>query len=313
MPATRSALIPAAAVSCALALLAMAPARAEQFTPVDVTYTHTTARDSHHFVKPAAGTPANWASPIDYSKGTLHIHLEVMSKPTEAISLIDLCFLGTPGYACLETVKYTRPGVYENSRAMTSAYFAGRVDWTRGIGNIALILKDDKNNNGGRPTSNYLPSNVRVVMTIVSPGGTYVPPPGVTPVSDAGAAPDGAGATPDAISPPRPTDASPDSSSGSGGAGGSTGAGGAGGGGGQPDSAVAPPPDPPSPDAAVPPPPPATGGTSGGGTGGQSGTPPRPRPSTAGGCSITPSAGDPWAVVALIFIAAALRRRRRFG
>jgi hypothetical protein len=46
------------------------PARAEQIVLFDITYTHTNANDSHHSISGAAlNQPANWTSPIDYSKG----------------------------------------------------------------------------------------------------------------------------------------------------------------------------------------------------------------------------------------------------
>ena len=74
-------------VACAAAsgaLAASATARAEQFVVAEATYTHSaqTTKDSHYFVDPTDETPPNWASPVDYANGSVHVRLEVKTKPS---------------------------------------------------------------------------------------------------------------------------------------------------------------------------------------------------------------------------------------
>src|SRR5688500_429163 len=83
--------------------------RADQFTFFDMTYTATeqnsnTPARGHYDFKEGGQVkltqPDNWTSPIDYTKGTVVIELEVMSKPSEAETQIDVCFLTSKGYGC---------------------------------------------------------------------------------------------------------------------------------------------------------------------------------------------------------------------
>ncbi len=174
-----------------------APAWAAQFVVTDVTYTHsaTTTTDSHLRVPPSAQTPLNWVAPVNYTAGgTAHVRLEVFTKPSAAPTRFQICFEANAGsYACTDQAPtYTAPGVYDWTTPMPNFYQFSTVDWTKGVAKVALILKDDKNgkpapeNVGPTVSAMYMPSNLRVTVTMVSPGGTYVPPP-PTP-ADAGAA-----------------------------------------------------------------------------------------------------------------------------
>lgn len=217
----RFARLAAALASSALVLL---PARAwaVQFVVTDVTYTHsaTTTTDSHLRIAPSAQTPINWVAPVNYTAGgTAHVRLEVFTKPSAAPTRFQICFEANAGsYACTDQAPtYTAPGVYDWVTPMPNFYQFSTVDWTKGVAKVALILKDDKNgkpapeNVGPTVSAMYMPSNVRVTVTMVSPGGTYVPPP-PTPAdagapdasigdggsTDAGSTADGAAALPDA-------------------------------------------------------------------------------------------------------------------
>ena len=107
------------AAPAALALASVAlpkPARAEQFVVVDETYTATAQNtdDSHYRVRPRAGTPSNWRSPIDFASGRAHARLEVLEKPSTRKTLYNICYEATPSYACMAySPAYTAPGVYD--------------------------------------------------------------------------------------------------------------------------------------------------------------------------------------------------------
>jgi hypothetical protein len=189
-----------AAVSLALAtLLRVTAAHAEQFVLTDVSYTHSTATttDSHYRVAPLPGTPSNWVSPIDYTKGSAFVRVEVKTKPSgNAPTRFQICFEGTPSYACTnQSMTYTGVGPQEWVTPFSDFYIGNgvKLDWSKGVGKVALILKDDKN---GKPAPEnvdagivklYMPTDLHVVVGIVSEGATFKLPPDAGAPVDAGA------------------------------------------------------------------------------------------------------------------------------
>jgi MYXO-CTERM domain-containing protein len=175
-------------LTIATLLACAATARAEQFVVTDVSYTHSgeTTSDSHYHVDPAAGTPSNWQSPINYGTGSAHVRLEVKTKPGATPTKFQICFESTPGYACTnQSPTYTTTGTYEWTTPFSAFYLGeGGVNWNEGVDKVALILKDTMNN---KPQGNpmYVPTDLRVVVTIISPGASFVPP-----MLDAGAGQD---------------------------------------------------------------------------------------------------------------------------
>ena len=168
-----------------LTLTLAAASQAAQIVVTEVTYTHsaTTTSDSHYVINPLAGTPSNWVSPIDYSRGTAVVRLEVFTKPTTIPTRFQICFDGSPSYACTDQAPaYTTPGVYTWTTPFTSFFQYSQVNWSLGTRQIALILKDTSNgkpapeNVGATESAKYMPTRLRVTVTLVSPGGTYVPP-----------------------------------------------------------------------------------------------------------------------------------------
>jgi uncharacterized membrane protein YgcG len=328
-----------AVVGALVGLFVGAPARAEQIVLFDITYTHTNANDSHHSISGAAlKQPDNWTSPIDYSKGTIHFYQEVMTKPSDKPTIIDFCLISARDYGCIETFIYTHVGLHETMRSMAGGDVDKRnvIDFTQKMRSIQMVLKTPAPTwiNGGRPQSDYLPSMMRFVATLVSPGGTYTKPAptaGFNPGDGgAGAAPADAGGSPT-------TDAAAPGTGGSGGAGGSGGSGGSsgtggggsagsGGDGGSTDAAVVkdaatgttPPPSvdaaaPSNPTPRPPAPSPGTGGQSGSSGNSGSGT----KSSAAGGCSMGgEAAGEVAPLLGLLLLAGIgrlLSARRRRG
>ena len=177
-----------------------AVAAAEQFVVIDETWTHSPdLADSHKRFDPAVSTPGDWVSPIDYSQGTAYVYLEVHTKPTAQETKFQVCFEATPTYACTaQSPTYTTTGTYEWATPFASFWSPPNesVDWTLGTKRIACILKDTMNNKpsadnvGDEVAALYMPTEVRMVVTVVSPGGTYVPP---TPTGEGGAGGTGEG------------------------------------------------------------------------------------------------------------------------
>lgn len=181
-------------------------ASADQVVVTEVTYEHsaTTTSDSHYRLDPLPETPENLRAPIDYASGSAWVRLEVFTKPSDAPTRFQVCFEASPTYACTDQAPvYRTTGVYTWETPFSRFYQGDMVDWSRGLGRVALILKDDMNrkpapeNVGEEISRLYMPTQVRVTVTLVSPGGTYVPPPDTMPdagMIDAGA-PDAGAAT----------------------------------------------------------------------------------------------------------------------
>lgn len=200
----------AALAAVSLSLVA-APARADQVTVVDVTYEHSaeTTFDSHLIVDASPDTPRNLRSPVDYASGSTVVRLEVFTKPSDVPTRFQVCFNASPTYACTDqSPPYTTTGVYTWETPFSRFWQGDAVDWSRGLGRtVSLILKDTRNRkpapeNVGRETAAlYMPTLLRVTVTLVSPGATYVPPEDTidagAPELDAGLAPSDAGSPQD--------------------------------------------------------------------------------------------------------------------
>ena len=158
--------------------------QAAQVVVMDQTWVHgPDMPDSHFRVPPMDGTPANWVSPVDYSQGSAWVYLEVHAKPTLEPTRFQVCFEATPTYACTDqSPTYTEVGVYEWETPFANFYQGDMVDWTLGTHKLACILKDTMNgkpsadNVGPETAALYMPTEVRMVVTLVEPGGVYDPP-----------------------------------------------------------------------------------------------------------------------------------------
>jgi hypothetical protein len=160
-------------------------ARADQFVVAEATYTHSaqTTTDSHYRVKPTAETPVNWQSPVDYTQGSVHVRLDVKTKPSATPTRYQICFEMKMNYCCTDQAPpYTTIGVYEWDTDVEKLWRPGPVDFTKGIVQSALILKDTNNvkpspeNVGAATSALYMPSDLSVTVTVVSNDAVYQPP-----------------------------------------------------------------------------------------------------------------------------------------
>ena len=153
------------------------PAHAQQFVLVDVEYTATSANtmDSHYRVMPKAGIPANWRSPVNYANGKVYVELEVLEKPGTKNTLYNICIENPSNPACLPYMMYTAKGKYKANFNFMDFWQYADVDWTKGCSEVSLILKDDTETKQ-QGNAEFYPYKAHVVLTVVAPGGTYVPP-----------------------------------------------------------------------------------------------------------------------------------------
>jgi hypothetical protein len=167
-------------------------AEARQFVLFDVTFTYTKEdadgskpSPSHYYVKGDRlnpGRPADWTSPVDYRNGTVHIRTEVLEKPPGGRPTTwNLCYIPHQGrkngYGCTRTAVYQETGVYEQDVPMTSFWENDSIVWSRGIKQMDLVIKDDKNLHAHkRPDPDrFFPTKVRITMVQVAAGATYDP------------------------------------------------------------------------------------------------------------------------------------------
>jgi hypothetical protein len=212
-----------AGLGAVLVLGVPARASAEQFTFFNFEYEATlqNTRDAHYDVRPSEQVPFtqpdSWRAPIDYTQGTVYIEQEVITKPSQLDTQVDICFLNTSGggYGCRSTVFYKTTGRVTTMRPANSFYQFNQINWNGKITFVQLIVKDRNNTNGGNPKASFMPTRMRIAMTFVSQGGTYTPPPGfAAAASDAGVADAGVADAPPpvaevgALPPPSNRDAS---------------------------------------------------------------------------------------------------------
>ena len=198
------------AVAAAALVVAAAPdlARAEPFTFFNIEYEATTQNtsDAHFDVRSPQymlTQPNNWRAPIDYTQGTVYIEQDVLTKPSQLDTQVDICFISTGGYGCRSTVFYKTTGRVTTMRPANSFYQFNQINWNTRINLVQLIVKDRNNTNGGNPRASFMPTRMRIAMTFVPMGDTYALPPGFAPAGggDGGATVD-AGASDAAPSPP---------------------------------------------------------------------------------------------------------------
>lgn len=171
-------------------LTAASAARAEQFVLLDVTFTFTksdadnaTPSKSHYYVKSDRlnpSTPIDWTKPIDYRNGRVHVRTEVMDKPAgSAETRWTLCYIARKGidagYGCSNTAAYKEEGVWEFEQGMTEWWQNDNIDWTQGIKQMDLVMKDSKGvfAHTMPDPEHWFPTTLRITMIQVSAGSTY--------------------------------------------------------------------------------------------------------------------------------------------
>jgi MYXO-CTERM domain-containing protein len=253
--------------------------------------------------------PSDWKSPIDYRNGVVHVRAEIIDKPAgSANTRWTLCYIPNrgigSGYGCANTAAYTEKGIFDIDTGMTTWWQNDMIDWTQGIKQMDLVLKDSMGKFAHTlPAELFFPTTVRITMVQVSKGATYDPskvpnlPPAMT--SDGGAADGGAGDG--AVSADSGGSAS-GGTTGTGGSGGAAGGDGSGGAAGTPGGS-------------------GTGGTTGTGAGGSAGSTtsgtggsgPGSGAVSGGGCAI-PTDGSQSGLTGILIVGLVMlfvRRRRR--
>jgi hypothetical protein len=159
----------------------------QQLTVVDSTYTATaqnTNGSSEYRMPALPGIPSNLKAPTDYSAGKVYVRYEVLQKPSDRKTVVNVCFQGNVLTCLPYPPAHTATGVYDFSNPPNSFWQFDMFDWTMGIKQVVVVLKDDTFNLvAGDPL--FYPTKMRITISFVPPGKTYVPP--VVDMDDAGA------------------------------------------------------------------------------------------------------------------------------
>jgi hypothetical protein len=193
-------------VAAGLGLLLTAPSGyAQQFVLFDSTFRFTKEEadnskpsKSHFYVRGKdlnSDRPKDWLKPVDYRNGTVHIRAEVIEKPVGgAPTMWTLCYIPNKGlkngYGCTGTDLYRETGVFEKDVNMTSFWQNDNIDWSAGIKEMHLVIKDDSGGAGHAhkraDAEKFFPTKMRITMIQVAAGAKYDPKlvPNLTPKSD---------------------------------------------------------------------------------------------------------------------------------
>jgi hypothetical protein len=119
---------------------------------------------------------------VDYRNGTVHLRLEVLEKPPGGQPTSwSVCYIPNKGlqhgYGCIGTGAYKEKGVIEKDLSMTTFWQNDNIDWTQGIKEMHLVIKDDHNMHAHKlpDPEKFFPTKVRMTLVQVSKGSTYDP------------------------------------------------------------------------------------------------------------------------------------------
>lgn len=142
------------------------------------------------FVEAPAAAVGNLEDPVAYGEGTLHLQVQMLEKPTDDPVYVQFCVVPddiiTVSPACSDAsrVRLDSEGTVEVSQSVTGLDGAGDVDWSQGLAQVLVVLRDA----GGRPldpryayddrgqpldVAAYYPMSLHVRAAIVPAGGTF--------------------------------------------------------------------------------------------------------------------------------------------
>ena len=164
-------------------------------TLIDLRYIHRSPQEggtgAFSFFASPPTLLSNLTGPVNYARGVLYQRLQVMSKPSDDVVQYQICLVHNGdlsiGPACSATsnLRFSGVGVYESSQPMTSLSNHAAIDWSKGLQELMLIIKDAEGNAAddrytfqageGAPLnlSQYYPMEVRYTAILVPEGGRF--------------------------------------------------------------------------------------------------------------------------------------------
>ncbi len=125
-----------------------------------------------------------------YGRGTLHVQVELLDKPTDEPVLVQLCLvpddLITVRPACSEpsALRLEDEGVVSVAQSVAGMEGAAAIDWSQGMAQVLVVLRDGAGrpldaryayDEQGRPldVAAYYPMSLHVRAALVPEGGTF--------------------------------------------------------------------------------------------------------------------------------------------
>ena len=135
----------------------------EPLTLLGATFTHygdeSRQEAAFSFFETKESLTFDFRNPANYARGTLYQRLEVLSKPSDEVVQYQVCLVPaddiTVAPACSNPAEltFTGRGTYQASQPLTSLSNYSKVDWSKGVESVLLVLRDD---NGNPVSSSYL-------------------------------------------------------------------------------------------------------------------------------------------------------------
>ena len=161
----------------------------EPIVLLDITYTHENpdvGTGAFSFFNTSNKLPRNLIEPINYAGGTLYQKLEVLNKPSDAPVHYQVCMVPNddisvkPACSTASGLSFNVPGVYEQQQSVPSFSQFDNMDWSKGILNLMLVIRDANNDpvdarfvQSSGAEDAYYPMTVRYTAVLVPAGGQF--------------------------------------------------------------------------------------------------------------------------------------------
>lgn len=164
-------------------------------TLLSVDYTHESPENggsgAFSFFNSPSSLVSDLSAPVDYATGTLHQRIEVNAKPSGEAVQYEVCLVHNDdlsiGPACAQanSLRFEESGVYETAIKLSSFSNYNQIDWSKGLQQVMLIIKDKdgntvddrflfkNNNNQNVSLTDFYPMQVTYRAIIVPAGGSF--------------------------------------------------------------------------------------------------------------------------------------------
>jgi tetratricopeptide (TPR) repeat protein len=129
----------------------------------------------------------NLQTPVNYAAGVVYQRLEVALKPSSETVTYQLCLVPNddiaikPACSRASGLEFSETGVYTFEQPLSEFYQYDNIDWSRGISNLMVILRDEEgnpidtlfSNERGQNLNLYYPMEVRYSVVLVPAGGAF--------------------------------------------------------------------------------------------------------------------------------------------
>ncbi len=139
------------------------------------------------FFKSASNLSQNLEAPVNYAGGTLYQRAEVLKKPGNEPVRLQFCLVPNddisvkPACSDAADLSFSDTGAVESKQELTSLSQYSAVDWSRGVSNLMVIVKDANGNPvdlgyadfSEADLARYYPLEIRYSAVLVPAGGRF--------------------------------------------------------------------------------------------------------------------------------------------